>query len=101
MSAHGTIVPPRRRIRKTKAELIRMGWDKNPHTRYFDHTDANGVVYQVLGECRQPLKGEYYLAPSGVKGQWIVKQARNDFAKRYYSIVTVKSASAEKSDRTA
>ena len=83
------------------AEMVRRGYDQNPKAMHFDHTDANGVVYQIMGSCRPPLKGEYYLAPAGVKGQWIVKQAQADFAKHNYTIVTVKSASTGKSDRTA
>jgi hypothetical protein len=83
------------------AEMVHHGYDKDPKAMHFDHTDANGVVYQTTGSRRQPLKGEYYLVPAGVKGQWIVKQAQNDFAKQYRTIVTVKSDSSEKSDKTA
>ena len=101
MSARWTIVPPRKRIKRVMAEMVRRGYDQNPKAMHFDHTDANGVTYQTTGSFRQPLKGEHYLVPSGVKGQWIVKQAQNDFTKRYYTIVTVKLASIGKSDRTA
>jgi hypothetical protein len=78
-----------KRIRQVKAEMVRRGWDKNPKTMHFDHTDANGVVYRVTGSCTQPKRGQHYLAPTGVKGTWEVRQAACDFAKHHYIIVEI------------
>lgn len=75
-----------RQDRKNASNILRRGYADHPHVRYFEHTDINGIKYRVL-EHRRPLKGEYYLAPSGIKRKWIVKLAQNDFAKNYFTIV--------------